>query len=152
MKKRLLIVYHSQSGHTESMAQAVLRGAQQEPDTETKLKRAFDTTLEDLLTCDGILIGTPENFGSLSGAVKDFFDRTYYPAEGKTTGLPYALFVSADNDGTGAVMQTERIATGYGWKRIADPVIARKKLSENALKECEELGAAMAAGLALGIF
>ena len=109
---RLLIVHHTQSGNTGRLAEAVLRGAQVEPGVDTVMKRAFDTTLDDLLNCNGLLLGTPENFGFMSGALKDFFDRTYYPAEGKTLGLPYAVFISAGNDGRGAVRQIERIATG----------------------------------------
>ena len=100
--KRLLIVYHTQGGRTGAMAGAVLRGARRATETETVMKRAGEATLEDLLGCQGLVIGTPENFGTMAGMVKDFFDRTYYPAEGKTVGLPYALFVSAGNDGSGA--------------------------------------------------
>jgi len=84
--KRLLVVYHTQSGHTGAMAEAVLRGARRESGTETVLRRAGDATLEDLLVCDGLVIGTPENFGTMAGMVKDFFDRTYYPAEGRRAG------------------------------------------------------------------
>lgn len=149
---RLLIVYHSQGGHTAQMADAVLRGACAETAVETVCKRAFDTTIDDLLGCQGLIIGTPENFGTMSGAIKDFFDRTYYPAEGKTVGLPYALFISAGNDGSGAVREIGRIATGYGWKLVAEPVIARKEINSQALQSSTELGAAMAAGLALGVF
>jgi multimeric flavodoxin WrbA len=152
VSKRLLIVYHTQSGNTGRMAEAVLRGARREAETETVMKRAFDAGLDDLLACQGLIIGTPENFGTMSGAVKDFFDRTYYPAEGKTTGLPWAIFVSAGNDGTGAVTQIERIATGYGWKRVADPLIARHGVTDEDIGRCEELGEAMASGIALGVF
>ena len=150
--RRLLIIYHSQGGRTEQLADAVLRGAQSETGVETICKRAFDATLEDLLACQALLIGTPENFGYMSGAIKDFFDRTYYPAEGKTVGLPYALFIAAGNDGSGAVREIGRIATGYGWKQVAEPVIAKKETGEITLQACEELGAAIASGLALGIF
>lgn len=152
MNKRLLIVHHTQSGNTGRMAEAVLRGAWREAGTETTLKRAFDANLDDLLACEGLIIGTPENFGYMSGAIKDFFDRTFYPAEGRTVGLPYAVFVSAGNDGTGAVTQIERIATGYGWKRVADPLIARHGVTDEDIGRCEELGEAMAAGIALGVF
>jgi multimeric flavodoxin WrbA len=79
--KNLLIIYHSQSGGTENMAQAVHTGCQQEDDVETRFLRAFDANLDDLLWADGIIFGTPENFGYMSGALKDFFDRTFYPAE-----------------------------------------------------------------------
>ena len=149
---RLLIVYHTQSGNTGRLAEAVRCGAQAETGVETIMKRAFDTTLDDLLECNGLLLGTPENFGFMSGALKDFFDRTYYPAEGKTLALPYAVFISAGNDGSGAVRQIERIATGYGWKRVAEPLIVRKEITEENLTHAEELGAALAGGLALGIY
>lgn len=148
----LLIVYHTQSGNTGQLAEAVLRGARTEAGVTTLMKRAFDATLEDLLGCQALVIGTPENFGYMSGAIKDFFDRTYYPAEGKTVALPYAVFVSAGNDGRGAVTQIERIATGYGWKRVAEPLIVRKEVTAENLAQAEELGAALAAGAALGIF
>lgn len=150
--RRLLIIYHTQSGHTARMADAVLAGAQKESGIEIIFKRAFDAGIDDLLNCNGLLIGTPENFGYMSGAVKDFFDRTYYPAEGKTVGLPYAVFISAGNDGAGAVREIGRIATGYGWKQVAEPLISRKDVSADVLMECDALGNAMAAGLALGIF
>jgi multimeric flavodoxin WrbA len=150
--RRLLILYHSQGGRTGDMAEAVLRGARRATETETVMKRAGEATLEDLLACHGLIVGTPENFGYMAGMVKDFFDRTYYPAEGKTVGLPYALFVSAGNDGTGAVAQIDRIATGYGWKRVAEPLIARQEVTDANLAACEELGEAMASGVALGIF
>ena len=151
-RKRLLIIHHSQTGNTSRMADAVTAGARSEPAIDINSKRAFDAGLDDLLNCHGILIGTPENFGYMSGALKDFFDRTYYPAEGKTLGLPYALFISAGNDGTGAVREIGRIATGYGWKLTAEPVISRQRLTPEDLTHCHELGAAFAAGLALGIF
>ena len=150
--KRLLVIHHTQSGNTGRLAEAVLRGARRVAETETVMKRAGEAMLEDLLDCHGLLIGTPENFGTMAGMVKDFFDRTYYPAEGKTVGLPYAVFVSAGNDGSGAVREIERIAAGYGWKRVAEPLIARKEVTDADLAACEELGEALASGLALGIF
>ena len=150
--RRLLVIHHTQSGNTGRLAEAVLRGARRVAETETVMKRAGEAMLEDLLDCHGLLIGTPENFGTMAGMVKDFFDRTYYPAEGKTVGLPYAVFVSAGNDGSGAVREIERIAAGYGWKRVAEPLIARKEVTDADLAACEELGEALASGLALGIF
>lgn len=151
-RKRLLVVYHTQSGNTGRLAEAVVRGARRVAEAETVVKRAFDAGVDDLLACDALLLGTPENFGYMSGALKDFFDRTYYPCEGKLTALPYAVFVSAGNDGTGAVREIERIARGYGWKAVADAVIVRKLVTDDALVQCEELGEAIASGLALGIF
>ena len=153
MKKRLLLVYSSQSGRTLAMAEAAQAGAAELGDeVELRVLPALQAGLDDLLWAEGLLIGTPENFGYRSGAVKDFLDRTYYPAQGRVTGLPYAVFVSAGNDGRGAVTAIERIALGYGWNKAAEPVIARGELDEEALSRCRELGQTLAAGLACGIF
>ncbi|HYM36465.1 MAG TPA: NAD(P)H-dependent oxidoreductase [Steroidobacteraceae bacterium] len=113
---------------------------------------ALTAGVDDLLWAQGLLIGTPEHFGYMSGAVKDFLDRTFYPVEGKTESLPYAIYVSAGNDGTGAVNSIERIALGYKWKRIADPLIVRGEISAAARAQGVELGQTMAAGLSAGIF
>ena len=151
-RKRLLIVFHSQTGNTARLAEAVLRGARRVEETDTELKRAFDTRSEDLLASDGVLLGTPENFGYMSGALKDFFDRTYYACEGKLVGMPYAVFISAGNDGSGAVREIGRIANGYRWKSVAEALIVRNPIKDENLLAAEELGEAMAAGLAMGIF
>ncbi len=150
--KTLLIVYHSQTGNTAQLAQAAYQGACQVTETHTRLVRAFEATLQDLITCDGMLFGTPENFGYMSGAIKDFFDRTFYPAQPYNVNLPYALFISAGNDGTGAVHQIDRILTGYPMHKVAEPVICRGAVTAEHLAQCEELGLTLAAGLAFGIF
>ena len=150
--KHLLIVYHSGGGKTEAMAQAVHAGAQCEPDVETRLQRAFASGLDDLLWADGLIFGTPENFGYMSGALKDFFDRTFYPAEPYRLNLPYALFVGAGNDGSGAVREVERIALGYPLRKVAEPVVVVGELCARHLTACSDLGQAMAAGLSLGVF
>jgi multimeric flavodoxin WrbA len=152
MKKHLLIIYHTQSGNTGQMAQAVMRGCLEEAEVETRLLSAFDAGLDDLRWADGLLFGTPENFGTMSGALKDFFDRTYYPAEPYQLNLPYALFISAGNDGSGAVRDIDRIARGYPLRKISEPVIAKGDINQQHLEQCEEFGLAMAAGLSLGIF
>ena len=150
--KKLLIVYHTQGVRTGEMAEAVLRGAQQVEDVETVMKRAFDTGLEDLLASQAIIFGTPENFGYMSGAMKDFLDRVFYPAQGKVEGMPYAIFVAAGNDGTGAVNAIDRIVRGFPFKKVCEPVIARGKTTAEDLAKCEELGMTLAAGLSVGIF
>ena len=150
--KRLLIVFHTQSGHTGELCKSVLSGAQRVEGVMTRCLRAFDAGVEDLLTCDGLLMGTPENFGTMSGALKDFFDRTYYPCEGKLNGLPYAVFVSAGNDGSGAVREIGRIANGYGWKCVHDAVVVRGQITDEALERCDALGEGFATGLELGVF
>ena len=152
---RILIVYHSQTGSTEKMAGAVAAGAASMEDTEVIIKKAKDASLEDLLDCDGLAIGTPENFGYMSGAVKDFFDRTFYPAEGKVFRKPYVVFISAGNDGTGALSSIERIALGFQFKKVYDPVIARKSkggVTDEILARCRELGQTITGGINAGIY
>ena len=109
MKKNLLIVYHSQSGSTAKMAEAVRSGCLKEEDIDIRYLSAFTADLDDLLWADGLIFGTPENFGYMSGALKDFFDRTFYPAESYKINLPYGIFVSSGNDGTGAVRELSLI-------------------------------------------
>lgn len=150
--KRLLILYHSQSGSTRKLAEATFRGASQEADVETRLLRAMEASTEDLLWCDAIIFGTPENLGYMSGGLKDFFDRTFYPAAPHRLNIAYGIFVSAGNDGTGAIRQIQRIAKGYPLREVAEPVIVCGEVDVAGMKSCEELGHALAAGLALGIF
>lgn len=150
--RRLLIVFHSQSGSAQRMAEAVVRGARRADGVEVRDVRALDGTLDDLLWAEAVIFGTPENFGYMSGALKDFFDRTFYPAQGKVSQLPYALFVKAGNDGAGAVTSVERIARGYPLKKVADALVVRGDVGDDDVIHCEELGETVAAGLALGIF
>jgi len=149
---RILIIYHSQTGNTEKMAQAVTEGVRAIGNTEALLKKARDATLDDLLGSDGLAIGTPENFGYMSGMVKDFFDRTFYLAQGQVFRKPYVVFISAGNDGSGALRAIERIAQGYKFKQVYDPVISRGTLTEDDLARCRELGSVIAAGCQEGIY
>ncbi len=136
------------------MAEAVLRGASGEEvdGIETRMLQSRDAGPEDLLWADALILGTPENFGYMSGAMKDFLDRTYYPCEGKVESLPYAIFISAGNDGSGAVSSIQRIARGYPLRAVQEPIIARGATTQAVLIACEELGLAMAAGLEMGVF
>lgn len=152
MSGKLLIVYHSQSGHTEKMAHAVKQGAGEVVDVELRYLRASVAGLDDLLWCDGLIIGTPENFGYMSGAVKDFLDRTYYPAQNQIHGKPYALFVSCENDGSGAVTSIQRIARGYPLKQVLEPFICKGEVTPAALNVCREMGMTLAAGISLAIY
>ncbi len=149
---RILIIYHSQTGNTERMARAVAEGVQEIDGAEAVLKRAPDAGLDDLLLCNGVAVGTPENFGYMSGMIKDFFDRTFYPAQGKVFRKPYVVFVSAGNDGTGAVNSIERIAIGYQFKKVYEPVISRGKVTGEILAKCRELGKTIAGGCVMGIY
>jgi multimeric flavodoxin WrbA len=149
---RILIVYHSQTGNTEKMALAVAEGARSIEKAEVLLKRASDATTEDLLMADGLAVGTPENFGYMSGMIKDFFDRTYVAAQDKVFRKPYVLFISAGNDGTGALNAIERIALGYKLKKVYAPVICKGPVTQDVLDQCRELGATLAGGCRMGIY
>jgi multimeric flavodoxin WrbA len=149
---RLLIVYASQGGGAARLAEAVERGACAESAAEVRRLHGTAAGIDDLLWCQALVIVTPENFGYMAGAVKDFFDRTYEPAQGKVANLPFATVVRAGNDGSFALEAVERIARGYGFKRVAEPILSVGDDLEAPLARCEELGQLLVAGLALGIF
>ena len=158
----LLIVYHSRTGGAQQMAEAAWQAAKTE--TETILQSAGETLPEHVLAADGYLFVAPENLAALSGAMKEFFDRCYYPVLGKIEGRPYAQMVCAGSDGENAVRQTARIATGWRLKAVHEPVIicthaqteteilAQNELAETDLEICRTLGTTLAAGLAMGVF
>jgi multimeric flavodoxin WrbA len=152
--KHLLIVYHSQSGTTERMAEAVIRGARHEDieSVDVRVLSPLDADAHDVLWSDALILGTPENFGYMSGALKYFLDRVYYPCLEKVEGKPYALFVRAGNDGTGAVTSVQRIVAGLALKEIQAPLVIAGEFDEDRLAECEELGMTVAAGLEAGVF
>lgn len=150
--KQLLIVYHSQSGACAKLAQAALGGAKLEADLECRALRACDAGVAELAAADGLLLVAAENSAALSGGMKDFLDRVFYPAIEAGVVLPYALIVSAGNDGRGAVAQVQRILRGIPLTEATEPVILRGEVTEQHLRECAQLGQAVAAGLVMGIF
>jgi len=162
--KTLLIVYHSMTGGTRQMVEAAARGAALEPTVRVRLLSAPVAQAADLLEADGYIFGTPENLAAISGLMKDFFDRTYYPALDRINGRPYATLICAGSDGHNAARQVERIATGWRLKAVADPLIvcthaqtpdailAPKVIGLDDLKRCEELGTALATGMSIGVF
>lgn len=162
--KTLVIVYHSRTGGTRQMAEAAARGAASESRVTVRLLRAADAEAADLLAADGYIFACPENLASMAGAMKDFFDRTYYAVLERMSGRPYALLICAGSDGTNAVRQIRRIATGWRLREVAAPhivlthaqtpeaILAAKVIEPTEITRCEELGAALAAGLEAGIF
>lgn len=151
-KKNILVIYHSQNGTMELMANRLAEGAVKEKNIAVTLKKAADTKLDDLLNCNGIAIGSPEYFGTMAGMIKDFFDRTYEAAQKKTIGLPFIVFVCAGNDGRGAITQIERIAAGYKWRKVQEHTRIVGTPTEQNLVDLEELGQVLSAGVDLGIF
>ncbi len=152
--RHLLIVFHSQSGSTSRMADAVIAGATDDDvdGVEVRVVSALEANAEDLLWCDGFILGTPENFGYMSGAMKYFLDRAYYECEGKVNGKPYALFIRAGNDGSGALTSMRRILTGLAVREVQEPVMIVGNFDESRLDDCKQLGLTLAAGLEAGVF
>ena len=150
--KELLIVFHTQSGSSQRLAEAAAEAARGEEGVAVRLLRAMEAGARDLKRCDGVLFVTPENFGYLSGGMKDFLDRSYYPCEPGELSRPYMLIVSCGNDGSGAVRQLQRIVKGYPLTAVAEPLIVRGVPRAENLDQAAELGLSFAAGLALGIF
>jgi multimeric flavodoxin WrbA len=162
--KKLLIVFHTMTGGTRQMAQAAADGAASEPGIRVHLIHAAKAGAAEVLETDGFIFATPENLASMSGMMKDFFDRTYYAALGRIEGRPYATLICAGSDGENAARQITRIATGWRLKPIALPLIicthaqtpekilAPKTIGADDLERCTEIGATIAAGLALGIY
>ena len=167
--KTLLIVYHSLTGGTRQMAQAAHDGAAAaaeagEGGVRVRLLPATEAGPADVLAADGYLFATPENLAAISGLMKDFFDRSYYPVQGQVNGRPCASMVCAGSDGSNAARQMARIATGWRLKAVAEPLIicthaqtpeailAPKTIGCDDLAQCRVLGESLAAGLALGVF
>jgi len=152
--KKIAVIYHSQGGNNKRMACAVARGVESMDGAQCLLRRAREATLEDLVSCDGIIIGSPEYFGYMAGAVKDFFDRTYETAHNDPAVFrkPYAVFVNAGNDGTGALASIERICTGYKLKKVCNPIVAPGDITDAVLAQCVEMGQTLAAGCVAEIY
>ncbi|WP_170345724.1 flavodoxin family protein [Ruegeria atlantica] len=159
---QLLIVYHSRTGGARQMAEAAAEAARGEADT--KLVPADQAGPKDILAADGYIFCAPENLAAISGLMKEFFDRCYYPVLGKIEGRPYAQMICAGSDGENAARQIARIATGWRLKDVQPPLIicthaqtpeailAEKTIPQDQLDQCREIGAALGAGLAMGIF
>ena len=154
MAKRLLVVAHVPSDNTLRLRDAVVAGARSEEidGVEVVALSPFEAGPEDVLAADGIVLGTTENLGYMSGALKDFFDRTYYGVIEQTEALPYALYIRAGHDGTGTRRAVESIATGLRWRQVQAPLICRGDWQDSFAGDCRDLGLAMAAGLEAGIF
>ena len=162
--KTLLIVFHSRTGGTRQMAEAARDGAGQEPDVQVRLLNAAEAQGSDVLAADGYIFATPENLAALAGQMKEFFDRTYYEVLDRINGRPYAMLICAGSDGQNAVRQIERVATGWRLRRVVDSLIvctraqtpeailAPKTILPSDLDRCRDVGAALAVGIAAGIF
>ncbi len=154
VQKKLLIVAHAPSDNTSAMLKAVVDGANtpEIDNVEAEALSPFDTEPAHVLAADAIILGTTENLGYMSGAMKDFFDRCYYPCLEETQGLAFAFYIRAGHDGTGTRIAIQTIATGLKWRKVHEPLICKGAWNDGFLPSCLELGATMAAGLDAGIF
>ena len=162
--KTLLVVFHSMTNGTRQMAEALVAGATTETGTATRLLHAREATPDKVIDAQGYVFATPENLAAISGVMKDFFDRCYYPALDQLNGRPYASLICAGSDGSNAARQIARIATGWRLKPVAEPLIvcthaqtaeeilAPKAIAAEDLLRCHDLGAQLATGIALGIY
>ena len=162
--KTLLIVYHSLTGGTRQMAEAAAQAARRQEGVAVRLLRATEAGPEDVLAADGYLFAAPENLAAIAGLMKDFFDRCYYPVLDRINGRPCAVMVCAGSDGSNALRQIERIATGWRLKAVApglivcthaqtpERILAPKVIGADDLARCAELGEGLAAGLGAGVF
>lgn len=131
------------------MFEAVVAGATDPAIEGVRVVRraALAATASDVLGADGFLLGTPANLGSMSGALKHFFDQIYYPCLDTTSGRPFGYYVHGGNDVTGAVRGIESITKGLGWRRAAEAVTVTGEPGKADVEACWELGATVAAGL-----
>ena len=152
--QNLLIVSNLPSPNTQKLVDAVVRGANHEDVDAVNVTflAPLDAGADDVLSAQGIIIGTTENFGYMSGQIKDFFERIYYPCLEKTQGLPYAIFVKGGLDGTGAKLSMEKIITGLRWRQVCEPLVMRGEFQPQWIKQCEDFGLYMSAGLEANIF
>jgi multimeric flavodoxin WrbA len=154
--KHLGVVRHSRSGSTDLLCDAAIESARAVTDTATpveiRVRGAFDAGPDDLDWADALLLATPANFGYMSGALKDFFERIYHPCLGRTDGLAYALIVKGDTDVDGAVASVQKIATGLGWNLVLPPVTVVGAITDADVDRAADLGATLAAGLGEAIF
>ncbi len=164
MTKQLLIIWDSMTGGSKALAQAAWQSAQLVDDVTVHIVHAADAKSGDMIAANGYIFACPENLGAISGVMKAFFDRAYYPCLSEIEGRSYASIICAGSDGRNAMMQIERIATGWRLRRIADSIIicthaqtqkqilAPKIIAENELALARDLGSAFAQGLAIGIY
>ncbi len=154
MKKTLLIIGHVPSPNTQRLRDAVRDGAKSldAGGISVRVQSPFETIADDIINADAVVLGTTENLGYMAGAMKDFFDRTYYGVLEEKQGMPYALYIRAGLDGTGTRRGVETIVTGLRWRAVNEPLILKGDWDDGFIEQCRELGMLMAAGLEAGVF
>ena len=159
-EKQLLIIWHSRTGGSEGLARCAADGA----GNVGKLIRARDVEPAHFLSASAYLFVCPENLATMSGEMKEMFDRCYYPVLEQVEGRAYATIIAAGSDGEGAQRQLDRIAKGWRLKRVLEPwivnfeaqtkeeILAKKSVSKADEKRARELGLAMAQAIEMGVY
>ena len=140
---RILIVYHSQSGNTRIAADLVAKGALSVEGTDVQVKEGLKATIDDLLNCDGVAVGSPDYFSYMAGGLKDFFDRTYYPTKGKVTDKPCAIFLTHGGGGR-AVESLKSICRSFKFAPVVEPVLVKEQPDAEVEKRLMSLGKTLA--------
>ncbi|MGI9203142.1 MAG: flavodoxin family protein [Woeseiaceae bacterium] len=151
---RLLAVCHCPSTNTSKLRDAALSAMDGLgcDNLELRSMSPLDADAGDVEWCDGILLGTTENFAYMAGLTKDFFERIYYPCLEVSQGLPIAVYIRAGEDGRGTKTAIDKITTGLRWKYISEPLILRGKYCPTFTEQVAELAMTLAAGLDAEIF
>jgi hypothetical protein len=152
--RHIVVIAHAPSPNTRRLKDAVMRGIAH-PDIEAVEGRwvaPLEATADDVLSADAVILGTTENLGSMSGALKDFFDRSYYELLDHTDALPFAFYIRAGRDGTGTRRGIESITGGLRWKSVYEPLVCQGAFDPVFEEQCEELGLTIAAGVEAGLF
>ncbi len=152
--RTLLIVGHVPSPNTQRLRDSVEEGARSldSGGIAVLALSPFDTMPDDVKGASALVLGTTENLGYMSGGLKDFFDRCYYPCLEETRALPYALYIRAGLDGTGTRRAVESIAGGLRWRAVNEPLLLKGEWQDTFADKAHDLGMFMAAGLEAGIF
>ncbi len=149
-----MIIGHVPSPNTQQLRDAVHDGAvsANEDGVMIDVRSPFETNPDDVRTANALVLGTTENLGYMSGAMKDFFDRCYYPCLEETQGMPYVLYIRAGLDGTGTRRAVESITSGMRWRPVSEPLLLKGEWQNEFAESCKELGMFMTVGLAAGVF
>ena len=152
-KKNILFVHHSPSENTKRLSKLVENKIETvTPDVNLKMLNLIEANIYSFKEIDGLIIGTTENFGYMSGLTKDFFDRCYNDLKDKTEGLPIIYYIRAGLDGEGCKVALNKILTGLRWRQVLPPLILKGSWQEGYMKQLEKFSLTFASGIELGIY
>ena len=151
--KKITCIFNSPTINTSKISTKIFDTLNTENlDLKIELISPLKANKNHVIQSNGILIGTSENLGSMSGASKDFFDRIYYEVIDKTNGLPVAVWIRAGHDGTGTSRQIKSIINGLKWKLVQEILICKGPWDEKFVDECTDMSLGFAYGIEQNIF